>query len=184
MAKQHSDVTIEKLTNYLTSPEGTVVLTDKDEQTLKLVNMAHDLFHAQRFTTHKIASIMCHHFGCSKESAHMAMRTAQIIFASKNIYTRAYMAELHLDEIVSDIAKARDSGDMETVVKLHAIKNKIIDMLPSAVVARELPPANINFFIYEESVNAPEMTIKDAVAKATAYLSKAVQEAEIVHDGD
>lgn len=170
MAKQHSDKTLEKLIDYLTSDEGTVDLTFQEEDLLKKVEMAHTLFQAHEFPTWKINKMLCRHFDCSQQTAHMVMHSAQVIFGSRSIYNRRYMAALHLDEIIADITKARNAGDTELLIKLHAIKNKIIELLPADAPVRDITPAIINFNIYKSDAPPMRISVSEALAKAQQLL--------------
>jgi hypothetical protein len=171
MAKQHADKTLEKLIDYLTADEGTVYLTDQEETLLKMVEMAHTLFQAHEFPTWKINRMLCRHFDCSSQTAHMVMHDAQVIFGSRSIYNRRYMAALHLDEIIADMTKARNTGDADLLMKLHAIKNKIIELLPADAPVRDITPAVINFNIFKSEAPPARLTVAEAMTKAQELLN-------------
>lgn len=166
---QHSDKTIEKLTKYLISDEGEVLLTDGEEQTLAVIQMAHGLFSSGRYKTLEIRRMICHQFGISTNAAHMSMRSAQIIFGGKTVYNRRYMAAAHLDEIINDMVEARADGDTDRLVKLHAVKAKLIELLPAEAPIRDITPAVINFNMF--STNLPtKLSTEDALANAARFL--------------
>jgi hypothetical protein len=184
MGKQHADKTIEKLRDYLLSDEGTVYLTDREEELLKMVRMANDLFNAHKFSSWQIAKMVSRAFDCSTETAQMVLRDAQILFGSTAIYSRNYMAGLHLDEVIHDMAVARENGDTETLLRLHVIKNRIIELLPLESAGKNTAPAVINYFIYKDQVSTPTMSTAKALEVAAKWIPPVVKEAEIVIDGD
>lgn len=165
----HSDKTIEKLTKYLTTEEGTVVLTDGEEKMLEVVLMAHGLFSTGRYRTLDIRRILCNQHGISTNAAHMSMRTAQIIFGGKVVYNRRYMAAQHLDEIIADMVQARADKDDDKLIKLHAVKAKLIELLPADAPIRDITPAQIVFNIYRQQVPV-SLSLQDALQRAAQFL--------------
>lgn len=171
MAVLHSDKTLEKLTEYLKAEEGTVYLNDQEEELLKRVLMAHGLFHTGKYGNTEINRIIRQQFSCSYNTALMAMRAAQIILGGVSIYNRRYMAALHLDEVISDIQAARESGNLDLMAKLHATKAKLIELLPSDAPVRDITPAVINFNIFRADVPAPRLSPEQALIKARHFLN-------------
>lgn len=183
MAKQHADRTIEKLKDYLTSEEGTVYLTDYEEQLLRMIMMAHNLFQSRQYTTWQITRMISHCFSCSDHTAQTAMRDAQIIFAARIVYNRDYMAAMHVDELIQEINAAREREDWDLMHKLLQEKTKAIGLLPAETSAKDIPPAVINFNLFKETVAPNSLPSDQAMILAQQYLEQLhIPEAEIIED--
>lgn len=171
MANLYSDQTLEKISQYLKSEQGEVFLNDQEEELLQRLMMAHGLFHTSRYTNIEINRIIRTQFGCSYQTALMAMRAAQIVLGGVTVYNRRYMAALHLDEVSADLLKAREEGDKEMVAKLHATKAKLIELLPADAPIKDITPAVINFNILKTDLPST-LTLQQALANANSLLNR------------
>ncbi|MDR6565452.1 hypothetical protein [Chitinophaga ginsengisegetis] len=172
MSKRHGDQTLEKIKSYLTSPEGTVYLNDKEEDLLNKVIMAHHLFQSRKYGTFQMIRLLAKCYSISEASAQVIMHDAQIIFGAIKVYDRTYMASLHLDEIIADMVKARESGNDSMLMELHKLKNKAIDLLPIENSTKDTPPAIINYNIFASTINRPAVDLKAALIKGRQLLEE------------
>lgn len=183
MAKQHADRTIEKLKDYLTSDEGTVDLTYREEELLRMVLMAHDLFQSRKYTAWQITRMISRCFSCSDQTAQMVMRDAQIIFAARIVYNRDYMASMHVDELIQEINAAREREDFDLMHKLLQEKTKAIALLPAETSPKDIAPAVINFNVFKPDVAPTSLPADQAMVLAQQYIEQLhIPEAEIIED--
>ncbi|SKD10111.1 hypothetical protein SAMN05660461_6011 [Chitinophaga ginsengisegetis] len=172
MSKRHGDQTLEKIKSYLTSQEGTVYLNDKEEDLLNKVIMAHHLFQSRKYGTFQMIRLLAKCYSISEASAQVIMHDAQIVFGAIKVYDRTYMASLHLDEIIADMVKARESGNDSMLMELHKLKNKAIDLLPTESSIKDIAPAVINYNIVATTINRPAIDLKAALLKGRQFLQQ------------
>ena len=181
MRNQYSDQMIENIKDYLSSPEGDVILTDKEEELLTIIRVCHELWVSNKYTATEISRIINKQFACSIPKAQMAMRAAQLIFAATLTYNKEYMAALHLDNVRSDIREAKVRGDWDAVIKLRAIETKAIELLPVATEA-DPAPLIINYQILPDKIKRPVLPISDAMLAGMSMLKQLESSKQVEND--
>jgi hypothetical protein len=170
MRNQYGDQLIENIKAYLSSTEGDVILTDKEEELKEIILSCNDLFRANELSATEITHTIQKQFSCSIAKAQMAMRATQLVFAT-GVYNKEYMASIHLEDIRADIRLAKARGDWDAVIKLRAIETKAIELLP--VVADADPaPLVINLRIHAGNIKRPVLPVSDAMIAGMQLLKQ------------
>lgn len=171
MKNQYSDQMIENIKAYLSAPEGDVLLTDKEDELLTIIQCCHELWVSNNYSATEITRIIQKRFACSIPKAQMAMAASQMVFAARIIYNKEYMAGLHLDDIRADIRAAKAREDWDMVTKLRAIETKAIELLPVAADA-DPAPLVINLRIHAGNIKRPVLAPSEAMIAGMAMLKQ------------
>lgn len=140
---------VEVIVDYLTSDEGTVILSPKQEDMLKRLHYADDLLRTTRYSAKQVANMLVEKFGYATSTAWRDIDDTRHIFGTTRKINKNYILAIHLDRIEDQIAVAIKEEDTRLLPFLFDCYTKAIKEIKDESKSAP-PPTAIVFNIVQQ----------------------------------
>lgn len=158
---------IEQIISYLSTEEGAVILTDKQEEMLARLRQADDLLRKNKHSTKEVAKILLDIYkdrgvSYSTATAWRDIDDARAVFGTTRTVNKNYLVTSHIDEIDEAIKIAKSTQNFKLLPLLFDCKTKAIAHLPDDDSRKNAPPAIIFNITNNTAIIGNEMSDDEA----------------------
>jgi len=133
----------EVIINYLTEPEGSVVLSEFQRELLKRWNYADDLMRSNVYSIREVEEMLVKKFEYSINTARNDVYDARTIFGTTRPVNKKYLLLIHAGRIEEMMIMAGQDGDFKNYAALAKEYTNAIKELPDDSKKKPAPTAII-----------------------------------------
>jgi hypothetical protein len=167
--QKHKKSNLEQIISYLSTEDGAVILTEKQEEMLGRLKQADDLLRKNKHSTKEVARMLVDIFrdkgvNYSIATAWRDIDDARMVFGTTRTINKNYIVTSHIDEIDEVIKLAKSTSNFKLLPLLFDCKTKALAQLPDDDSRKNAPPAIIFNITNNTAIIDNNMTDDEAEA--------------------
>lgn len=170
---------LEVVQDFMISAAGTVVLNEQQMALLNRMEIVDELFRSGKYNTRQIAEILSKKTGQSLTQSRRDVQDAETAFGATRRINKQHKIFRHFDRLEALYLKLQESGNFEMAIKVAAVMNKALELMPEDKEGARAPVTIVMTF---NQASEQDLTDEDPVtdAEAEVIMSELLKEKGIV----